>query len=91
MVDSVGGAVRGLRTGPLCPTEAGFGVRAAVRGLCNAASEGVFFSERPPDFKTTPFRPTGDWEPGTDTKGTGYPSLVPSAPGYPVRARVTGR
>ena len=62
-----------------------------MRGLCNAASEGVFFSERPPDFKTTPFRPTGDWEPGTDTKGAGYLSHVPSAPGYPVRARVAGR
>ena len=32
-------AARGLRTGPLCPTEAGFEVRAAVRGLCTAASE----------------------------------------------------
>ena len=62
-----------------------------MRGLCNAASEGVFFSERPPDFKTCPFRPTGDWEPGTDTKRAGCPSHVPSAPGCPVRARVAGR
>ena len=60
LVDQVGGAVRGLCTGPLCPAEAAFGVRAAVRGLCNAASQGVFFSERVLDFKTTPFRPKGD-------------------------------